>query len=94
MNSLIRQIAIVLLLGLNAGCTTLEGPANPDDPTNCESIVMFAPQENIAIDTACEIVKNELMEIGINLKYSKKIEWDLNKSFVPPTTGLTKEGGI
>jgi len=60
------------------------GPANPADPTNYELIAMLAPQKNIPIDVAGEIVENELTEIGINLRYSEKIEWDLNMGFVPP----------
>ena len=47
MNSLIKQIAIVLLLGLNAGCTTLEGPENPDDPFEGFNRSMYNFNENL-----------------------------------------------
>ncbi|MCW7079283.1 MAG: hypothetical protein OCU22_09200 [Canidatus Methanoxibalbensis ujae] len=67
------------------------GPANHDNPANYELIAMFVPHENIEVDTACEIVKNELMELGISLSHGEKIEWDLSKGFIPPK--LPKQGG-
>ena len=32
MNLFSKLTLIILFLGFNTGCTTLEGPANPDDP--------------------------------------------------------------
>ncbi|RJS73716.1 hypothetical protein CW714_02680 [Methanophagales archaeon] len=74
--------------------TLLLDPENIDNPTNNIYVLLFAPKKDIPLATAREIVENELLEIGINLEYIEKIEWDLNKGFVPPKTELENEGGI
>lgn len=47
MDSLIKQIVIVLLLGFNMGCTTLDGPANPDDPFESFNRSMYSFNERL-----------------------------------------------
>lgn len=47
MNSLLKLITVILLLGFNVGCTTLEGPANPDDPFEGFNRSMFSFNENL-----------------------------------------------
>jgi len=47
LNSLLKLITVILLLGFNVGCTTLEGPANPDDPFEGFNRSMFSFNENL-----------------------------------------------
>ena len=42
-----KQILIILLLGFNAGCTTLDGPANPDDPFEGFNRSMYSFNETL-----------------------------------------------
>jgi phospholipid-binding lipoprotein MlaA len=43
----IKQIFILLLLGFTAGCTTLEGPKNPDDPLESFNRSMYSFNETL-----------------------------------------------
>ncbi|MDH5612259.1 MAG: VacJ family lipoprotein [Gammaproteobacteria bacterium] len=47
MNTAIKKFLIILLLGINAGCTTLEGPANPDDPFESFNRSMYSFNEKL-----------------------------------------------
>ena len=47
MNTLIKPLLIILLLGLNTGCTTLDGPANPDDPFESFNRSMYSFNETL-----------------------------------------------
>lgn len=47
MNILIKSILIILLLGFNIGCTTLDGPKNPDDPFESFNRSMYAFNETV-----------------------------------------------
>ena len=47
MNILTKQFLIILLLGFNVGCTTLEGPANPDDPFESFNRSMYSFNETL-----------------------------------------------
>ena len=47
MNTLIKPLLIILLLGFNIGCTTLDGPANPDDPFESFNRSMYSFNETL-----------------------------------------------
>jgi len=47
LNTLIKPLLIILLLGLNTGCTTLDGPANPDDPFESFNRSMYSFNETL-----------------------------------------------
>lgn len=47
MNILIKYSFIIVLLGLNIGCTTLDGPKNPDDPFESFNRSMYAFNETL-----------------------------------------------
>ncbi len=47
MNALIKQSLIILLMAFNMGCTTIEGPANPDDPFESFNRSMYAFNETL-----------------------------------------------
>lgn len=47
MNILIKSILIITLLGFNIGCTTLDGPKNPDDPFESFNRSMYAFNETV-----------------------------------------------
>jgi len=47
LNTAIKKFLIILLLGINAGCTTLEGPANPDDPFESFNRSMYSFNEKL-----------------------------------------------
>jgi len=47
LNILIKPLLIILLLGFNIGCTTLDGPANPDDPFESFNRSMYSFNETL-----------------------------------------------
>ncbi len=47
MNTLIKQSLIILLIAFNTACTTLEGPANPDDPFESFNRSMYSFNEKL-----------------------------------------------
>ena len=47
MNTLIKPLLIIFLLGFNIGCTTLDGPANPDDPLESFNRSMYSFNETL-----------------------------------------------
>ncbi len=47
MNILIKSILIITLLGFNIGCTTLDGPKNPDDPFESFNRSIYAFNETV-----------------------------------------------
>ncbi|MDT8452465.1 MAG: VacJ family lipoprotein [Gammaproteobacteria bacterium] len=47
MNILIKYSFIIVSLGLNIGCTTLDGPKNPDDPFESFNRSMYAFNETV-----------------------------------------------
>lgn len=47
MKTITKQIFIMILLGLNIGCTTIEGPANPDDPLESFNRSMYSFNETL-----------------------------------------------
>ena len=47
MNTTIKSLLIIFILGFNIGCTTLDGPANPDDPFEGFNRSMYAFNETL-----------------------------------------------
>lgn len=47
MNTLLKNGLVILLLSFNLGCTTLEGPKNPDDPFESFNRSMYAFNEQL-----------------------------------------------
>ena len=47
MNILIKYSSIIILLSFNIGCTTLDGPKNPDDPFESFNRSMYAFNETV-----------------------------------------------
>ncbi|MDA3870341.1 MAG: VacJ family lipoprotein [Gammaproteobacteria bacterium] len=47
MNLLIKPVFIIVLLGFNIGCTTLDGPKNPDDPFESFNRSMYTFNETL-----------------------------------------------
>ena len=46
-NKIVRYCLLLITLLLSSGCTTLDGPANPDDPYESYNRSMFAFNETV-----------------------------------------------
>lgn len=76
MNILIKSIFIIVLLGFNIGCTTLDGPKNPDDPFESFNRSMYAFNETVdkyafkPIAKGYQVITPEPVDRGISNFFS------------------------